>query len=129
MVAIADSTVEKATGQLTLTQFRALRTTVTLTPVTMTRVAQELDITPSSVTRACERLVTAGLLQKAPNPLNRREILLAPTAAGRQTVNRVDQDRRAALTAILDRLPPEVRASVVAAFGHFARAANKSTTS
>jgi DNA-binding MarR family transcriptional regulator len=122
MVAIADTTLAKATEQLTLTQFRALRVVAELTPVTMSRVAQELDINPSSVTRACDRLVAAGLLHKAQNPLNKREILVAPTSQGRHIVARVDHDRREALTAILAHLKPSVRASVITAFGHFALA-------
>ncbi len=50
MVTIADSTVERNTEQLTLTQFRALRVVVDRTPVTMGRVARELALNPSSVT-------------------------------------------------------------------------------
>jgi DNA-binding MarR family transcriptional regulator len=122
MVAIADSTVGRNTEQLTLTQFRALRVVVDRTPVTMGKVARELALNPSSVTRACDRLVTLNLLEKAANPLNRRETLLAPTAAGRQLVERVDRDRRQVLTAVLERLGPEARAAVTVAFARFAGA-------
>lgn len=124
MVAIADSTVEMVTGQLTLTQFRVLRTVVERTPVTMTAVAQELALIPSTVTRAGDRLVSAGLLQRAQNPLNKREVLLAPTAEGRRIVDQVDHDRRAALSAILGRLGEDTRAMVTAAFDRFAAAAD-----
>jgi DNA-binding MarR family transcriptional regulator len=123
MVAVADSTVEHITGQLTLTQFRALRTVAERTPVTMSRVAVELDINPSSVTRACDRLEALDLLQRAQNPLNKRETLLAPSIKGRRIVERVDQSRRAALSAILGRLEPATRANVAAAFELFAAAA------
>ncbi|WP_103353408.1 MarR family winged helix-turn-helix transcriptional regulator [Amycolatopsis sp. CA-128772] len=122
MVMIADSSVERNTEQLTLTQFRALRVVVDRTPVTMGRVARELALNPSSVTRACDRLVTLNLLEKAPNPLNRRETLLAPTAAGRQLVDRVDRDRRRVLARVLGRLDPGARAAAIAAFERFAGA-------
>lgn len=122
MVAIADTTVENRTGGLTLTQFRALREVVERTPVTMSAVAQTLDINPSSVTRACEKLVTVELLARAQNPLNRREVLLAPTARGRQVVEQVAHDRRVALARVLDRLDADTRAAVTVAFGHFAAA-------
>ncbi|WP_410573786.1 MarR family winged helix-turn-helix transcriptional regulator [Amycolatopsis sp. cmx-4-61] len=121
MVLIADSTVERNTEQLTLTQFRALRVVVDLTPVTMGRVARELALNPSSVTRACDRLVALKLLEKAPNPLNRRETLLAPAAAGRQLVDRVDRDRRRVLAGVLGRLDPGTREAAIAAFARFAR--------
>jgi DNA-binding MarR family transcriptional regulator len=119
MVVVADSTVDNVTAKLTLTQFHALRTVTERTPVTMGRVAQELAMSPSSVTRACEKLVTLKLLQRARNPLNKREILLAPTAKGRQVVERVDEDRRAAFSAILHRLDPAVQAAVTVAFEQF----------
>lgn len=122
MVLIADSTVERNTEQLTLTQFRALRVVVDRTPVTMGRVARELAMNPSSVTRACDRLVALNLLEKAPNPLNRRETLLAPTGPGRQVVDRVDRDRRRVLAGVLNRLDPPARTAAIAAFERFARA-------
>ena len=122
MVTIADSTVAKV-SELTLTQFRALRTVAERTPVTMGAVALELAMNPSSVTRACERLVVLDLLQRAQNPLNRREILLAPTAKGRRLVERVDHDRRVALSAVLRRMDVESRAAVVTAFEMFGVAA------
>lgn len=123
MVAIADTTVEDITAELTLTQFRALREVVERTPVTMIVVAQALAINPSSVTRACEKLVALRLLQRAQNPLNKREILLAPTARGRQVVGQVTDDRRTALARILDRLDGDSRAAVTTAFERFAVAA------
>ncbi|SFW85881.1 MarR family winged helix-turn-helix transcriptional regulator [Amycolatopsis australiensis] len=122
MVTIADSTVGRNTEQLTLTQFRALRVVADRTPVTMGKVARELALNPSSVTRACDRLVGLNLLEKAPNPLNRRETLLAPTAAGRQLVERVDHDRRAVLAAVLAQLAPAARDAAIAAFERFAGA-------
>jgi DNA-binding MarR family transcriptional regulator len=122
MVTIADATVARNTEQLTLTQFRALRVVADRTPVTMGKVARALALNPSSVTRACDRLVGLNLLEKAPNPLNRRETLLAPTAAGRQLVDRVDLDRRQVLAAVLRRLDPDARDAAIAAFAQFAGA-------
>jgi len=124
MAAIADSTLTKVT-ELTLTQFRALRIVVDHTPVTMTAVAQELGVNPSSVTRACARLATLDLLRRAQNPRNRRETLLTPTAAGRRVVEQVTQDRRTLLAGILGHLDPAARASVLSAFGLFNTAAGE----
>lgn len=123
MISIGDSTLAKVTGRLTLTQFRTLRVIADRTPVTMSRVADELGINPSSVTRACDRLTALDLLERAQNPLNRRETLLAPTAAGRQLVERVDNDRRAMLAAVFDRMSPADRERVAGGFEHFARSA------
>lgn len=128
MVAIADSTVENNTEQLTLTQFRTLRVIGEQTPVAMSHVAEELAINPSTVTRACEHLTALDLVRKAANPLNRRETLLAPTAKGRRLVELVDDHRRRALSSVLDRLDDDVRASVVTAFTRFADAATVTET-
>lgn len=122
MVTIADATVERKTEQLTLTQFRALRVVADRTPVTVGKVARELALNPSSVTRACDRLVALNLLEKAANPLNRRETLLAPTTAGRQLAERVDDDRRQVLAAVLGQLDTETRTAATTAFARFARA-------
>ncbi len=122
MVTIADATVGRTTGQLTPTQFRALRVVVDRTPVTMGKVARELALNPSSVTRACDRLVALKLLDKAPNPLNRRETLLAPTGPGRQLVDRVDHDRRQVLAAVLRQLDADARDAAMTAFERFAGA-------
>lgn len=124
MVAIAEATVEQATGRLTLTQFRALRVVCARTPITMGRVAEELVTNPSTITRACDRLAALELLHKAQNPLNRRETLLAPTAKGRQLVERVHEERRRMLAAVLGRLEPDARAATVDAFARFADAAS-----
>ncbi|MFC7342986.1 MarR family transcriptional regulator [Saccharopolyspora griseoalba] len=124
MVKIADSTVAEVTAQLTLTQFRAL---VIITerkpPVIMGRVAEELAMNPSSVTRACDRLVQLELVQRARNPLNKRETLLAPTASGREIVARVNRQRRTMLREVLDRMDPAARSAAVEAFARFAEAA------
>jgi DNA-binding MarR family transcriptional regulator len=122
MVDIADSTVEKVTEQLTLTQFRVLRTVAERTPVTMSAVAHDLTLNPSTVTRACDRLESLGLLQRAQNPLNKREVLLAPTPEGARIVAQVDHARREALSTIMRRLGTD-RDTATTAFELFATAA------
>jgi DNA-binding MarR family transcriptional regulator len=125
MVRIADSTVEQVVGELTLTQFRMLRTITERTPVTMSAIARELAVNPSSITRAYERLAALRFVHRARNPLNRRETLLAPTPRGRQIVERVANERRQALSVILERLDETNRAAVGAAFEQFAAAADE----
>ena len=124
MVAVADSTLTRVAGTLSSTQFRALRCVADRTPVTVGAVAQELSVNPSSVTRACTRLAELGLLDRAQNPLNRREVLLAPTARGRRLVEQVDHDRRQVLTEVLAALRSTDRAALTAAFDRFAAVAD-----
>ena len=127
MVKIADSTVAEVTAQLTLTQFRALVIIAERKPpVIMGRVAEELAMNPSSVTRACDRLVQLELVQRARNPLNKRETLLAPTTSGREIVARVNRQRRTMLAEVLDRMSPAARSAAVEAFARFAESAGSS---
>ncbi|MEW2505903.1 hypothetical protein AB0878_36110 [Amycolatopsis sp. NPDC047767] len=60
---------------------------------------------------------------KAQNPLNKRETLLAPTAKGRQVVDRADGERRQ----VLDQLDQDARAAAVWAPARFADAASALT--
>ena len=65
---------------LTAMQAKALRTA--RTPVPMRRIAEVLHAEPSNVTPIIDRLVEYGLLERRPNPADRRGKLVAATEAG-----------------------------------------------
>jgi len=56
----------------------------------MTMVARELGLAPSTVTRALDPLVRRGLLKRESSPDDRRVVVVAATAAGRQALERVE---------------------------------------
>ncbi|WP_158884147.1 MarR family transcriptional regulator [Amycolatopsis anabasis] len=123
MVDIADSTLAEAVGTLSLSQFHTLRIIAERTPVNVSQVADALDMNPSSVTRTCARLATLRLVRRRQNPLNRREVLLAPTARGHQVLERVRDHRRNRFHHILNRLDAAERPAVTAALARFAEVA------
>ncbi|MFE6282532.1 MarR family winged helix-turn-helix transcriptional regulator [Streptomyces sp. NPDC057877] len=59
-------------------------------PLPVAGIARAMGITRQSVQRIADLLVERGLAEYRPNPAHRRAKLLAPTAAGRDAVRRID---------------------------------------
>ncbi|MBB5117350.1 MarR family transcriptional regulator [Streptomyces eurocidicus] len=62
---------------------------LTLEPVPMRRIAQKLKCEPSNVTGIVDRLEARGLVERRPDPDDRRVKLAAPTPEGRLTTARL----------------------------------------
>ena len=90
-------------------QFRALVLLTERGSVKASELARSLGVSGSSVTRLCDRLVGEGLVDRRPNPLSRREVLLAPSSEAESLVKRVMDARRADLRRILAKLHPDDR--------------------
>lgn len=98
-------------GGLSLTQLRALAAAETHGPCTLGLLAEVLTISTSSASRLVDRLVAAGVLDRRTSDLNRREITLQVTAAGRRLLRRHEQARRAVFAELVAKLRPgELRA-------------------
>lgn len=52
------------------------------------KVGERLQVHPASVTNAVQRLEEAGLVERGPNPADRRSVLAAITPSGRRLVER-----------------------------------------
>ncbi|MER5808847.1 MarR family transcriptional regulator [Streptomyces sp. NPDC002033] len=77
-----------ASHQLTGAQARVL-TMLSLEPLPMRRIARKLRCEPSNVTGIVDRLETRGLVERRPDPADRRVKLAAPTEEGLQTSERL----------------------------------------
>lgn len=77
---------ERAASKHTLTgaQARVLGL-LSLEPMPMRRIAQQLKCEPSNVTGIVDRLEARGLVERRPDPADRRVKLAAPTAEGART--------------------------------------------
>ncbi|WP_447037212.1 MarR family winged helix-turn-helix transcriptional regulator [Streptomyces sp. DSM 118878] len=74
---------EAAAGHsLTGAQARVLGL-LSLEPMPMRRIAQKLKCEPSNITGIVDRLEARGLVERRPDPADRRVKLAAPTAEGR----------------------------------------------
>ena len=111
-----------AVGGVSVVQLRALTVLRDLEPATLGRLARQMGVTVSTTSRLVDRLVAAGLVDRAPAPESRREVALALSAAGRALLDRYDDRRLIELRAALDGIPAERRDAVVAALAEFGAA-------
>ena len=89
----------------------------------MSRLAEALDVVPSSASRLCDRLEATGLLRRVPDPRDRREVRLLLTPAAQRLLDELRERRRAALAEVLERMAPARRADLVRALEAFDQAA------
>lgn len=61
-------------------------------PLPMRRIAERLKCEPSNVTGIVDRLEARGLVERRPDPDDRRVKLAAVTAAGRETAERLREE-------------------------------------
>lgn len=123
LVAVSARSIAGAKS-VTLPQFRML-VVLSEGDASLTGLAGQLDVAPSTALRMVDRLVAAGLVERSIRPENRRETRLALTAAGRRVVRTVTQRRRRDLRAVLERLGPDRREAVAEAMADFAAAAEQ----
>ncbi len=124
-VGIAARSLALTEQLVSLPQWRVLVVVSRDSGVTLGELAATLGVHPSSATRACDRLVAAGLLSRDEAPGDRRALSLSLTAAGRRLVRSVARRRRAALVEVLDRVPARRRAHLVEAMAALAEAAGE----
>ncbi|MFZ2174110.1 MAG: MarR family transcriptional regulator, partial [Rhodococcus sp. (in: high G+C Gram-positive bacteria)] len=94
-------------------------------PLNLGAVAEALRVNPSNASRAVDRLIKAGLLDRRDAPEDRRNLNLTLTDAGQELVNRVSTHRREAISGVLERMTPEDRDSLASALRRFAAAAGE----
>jgi DNA-binding MarR family transcriptional regulator len=100
-------------GAVSLTQLRALAAAEEAGACTLGVLAEALMVSVSSASRLVDRLVAAGLLDRRPSDLSRREITLQVTPRGRRLLRRHEASRRAVFAEVLRAMSPgETRALV-----------------
>jgi DNA-binding MarR family transcriptional regulator len=85
-------------------QARALRVVCERDAVRLTDLAETLHIAPRSATEVADGLQERGLVERAPDPGDRRAVLLRPTAEGRRIRAEVDDARAADSAELFGRL-------------------------
>jgi len=101
------------------TQLRVLSIIEGSRHTNMSRLAEALDVVPSSASRLCDRLEATGLLRRVPDPRDRREVRLLLTAAATKLLEELRERRRAALAGVLERMSPANRLDLVRAMAAF----------
>src|SRR5690349_2435984 len=113
LVAVTARSVAAVEDLVTLSQLRVLVMVASRTAPNLGAVATGLGVHPSNATRAVDRLVTAGLLNRRDDPTDRRNLVLGLTHDGRELVEQVMDQRREAIATILERMPTGRRRSLV----------------
>jgi DNA-binding MarR family transcriptional regulator len=124
MVAVTARSIARLDANLTLPQYRML---VVLASRTQRAVdlAEELDITPSTVSRACDRLVRRGLVQRFHRPDDRRATWAALTDDGKEQIGAVMRQRRAEVLRLIAGTSIGAPQVVAAALDSFVQAAGE----
>lgn len=66
-------------------------------PCRMSELAEALRVDPSTATRAVDRLVEAGYVERRPSPDDARVVVVAPTSQGLHYQTALSERRRAAM--------------------------------
>ncbi len=124
LVCLLDSARLAQSPAIPPAQLRVLTIISTSRHTNMSRLAEALDVVPSSASRLCDRLEATGLLRREPDPRDRREVRLLLTASARRLLDELRDRRRAALGEVLDQMSPADQQSLVRALQSFAAVAS-----
>ncbi len=123
LVAITARSLSSVNEDVTLPQFRSLVVLATVGPQTVSVLADRLAVHASTMTRMCNRLVSRGLVVRAPSAVDRREVVIALTTMGTSVVESVMTARRTELDNVVRRMGDDDRRAVVIALNKFSEAA------
>jgi DNA-binding MarR family transcriptional regulator len=107
------------------TQLRVMTIIARNRHTNMSRLAEALEVVPSSASRVCDRLEATGMLRRVPDPRDRREVRLLLTPAARRVLEELRDRRRRALAEVLERMAPAGRHDLVRALAAFDAAATE----
>lgn len=128
LVGIAAASVAEVEDRVSIPHLRILVLVGTRGPLSLAVIADELAVDPSNASRAVDKLIKAGLLDRRDAPDDRRRLALTLTQAGADLVQTVTDHRRDAIASVLKRLTAAQRDDLAAAFDTFAVAAGEPTT-
>lgn len=104
-----------ATGDLSPTATAALSTIARHGPLTPSELAEIERVRRPTVTRTLACLEEAGLVERTPDPADRRSSLVSATAAGRERLRRLRRRKNAYLAKRMRTLPAGDLAALVRA--------------
>ncbi|MEV4465639.1 MarR family transcriptional regulator [Micromonospora echinofusca] len=125
LVGVLDSAVSRHQMAVSPTQLRVLSLITGRPETNVNGLAELLDVVPSSASRLCDRLEATGLLRRVPDPRDRREVRLVPTADAERLLRELQERRHRAVQAVLDRMPGRAQHELLLALVAFERAATE----
>jgi DNA-binding MarR family transcriptional regulator len=112
---------------ITLAQYRMLAVLDADDGRNVRDLAALLGVERSTATRMCDRLVSAGLIERTSDPSDRRAVVITLTEEGREVVAAVTRARRETVATLLRALPAARREQLVDILEEFAGLAEKET--
>lgn len=94
-------------GAISLIHLNVLTTLEANGPMSMSAIAEALDISVASATGVIDRMEARGLVKRRRHPDDRRVVLVQPAAGGRKVFGDIDRRRRKGLAMLLGRLSDE----------------------
>jgi DNA-binding MarR family transcriptional regulator len=113
---------------LTLPQLRLMHMLAARDHVSVGQVAQELRITPASVTGLIDRLVLRRLVEREHDPDDHRVVRVTLTAKGRQVIEELESVASAYLAGVFERMDEASVSGLVDSLQAFVVAATSAET-
>ena len=120
LVEAAERAVEKISSAVPPAQLRALLIIDRVGSLNLNKLAAQVGASASATSRLCDRMEVAGLLTRDRAVGSRREIVLLLTESGRRLAEWVREQRRTALSDLLQAMSPEGREALVRGLGELA---------
>ena len=125
LIAVAARSLAAVDDDVTLPQYRALVVMAERGTQRPVDLATAMDVSPSTATRMCDRLVAKSLVVRDRIGVDRREVRVGLSRRGRQLVDEVMGRRRAELAVLLAELPIEKQEAVADVLRAFAEVAGE----
>lgn len=123
VAAVMVRSLESIDASVSVTQMRVLVLLWTGEPLNLSAVAEGLGVNASNASRTCDRLVSAGLVDRGELTADRRQRVLTLTRKGRTFVERLMNRREQELAEIVGRMSDADRDALMAALTPFNEAA------
>ncbi|GGM71582.1 MarR family transcriptional regulator [Lentzea pudingi] len=122
LVAVSARSLAAVEETLTLPQLRMVVLLDSRGPMSLTALADLLEVNPSTAKRMIDRLITSGMVDREPNPATKREVVVVASEEGSRVVGEVMARRRVEISTIVARMPEHLRHGLVEALTAFAEA-------
>lgn len=106
------------------TQLRVLTWLKSNAPTNVNGLAMSLGVGPSSASRLCDRLEALGLLRRAADPRDRREVQIFVTAEAEHLLAEMARVRQQALEQVLAAMPESTQQELARSLTAFSDAAD-----
>ena len=102
------SGVGKAFGEFSFAQMRALKYVKTRGQVSITELADLLNVSAPSASTMVERLVEKGVLVRKPDPADRRKVIVTISPDMGATTEKIEKEIFVKFVDLVDKVGPEI---------------------